>query len=268
MDETPSDWLRLQIAQASERGGRDANQDAFSSTAHGHLECHVVADGAGGHAGGALAARLVAQGVADGFKARPDFSPQALQAYLTGAGASVTSAQAQPGLQDMSSTVAALLVDRRQHAALWAHLGDSRLYLFRGRQLVAMTTDHSLVQQYITQGYCPPEQARTHPQRHILYAAIGASDDTEPDVTPSGVALLDGDAFLLCTDGLWEWVTEDEMADSLLQAVHAHDWLSRMEHIAQQRCAQAAATRDNCTAVAIWIGIAGGGPSHGPAAGP
>jgi serine/threonine protein phosphatase PrpC len=250
-------WLQLQVARASDRGGRDTNQDALSAAEHGQLVCHVVADGAGGHAGGALAANLVVQAVADGFSARPDFNPRALQAYLTGAETSVAQAQSQAGMKDMSSTVAALLVDRGSHAALWGHLGDTRLYLFRNKTILAATADHSLVQQYIAQGYCDPAQARTHPQRHILYAAIGASDDTLPEVTPAGVALQDGDALLLCTDGLWEWVLEAEMEAALARAGNAQTWLEQMEKIAAQRSAQSPGARDNTTVVAIFVRTGG-----------
>ena len=166
-------------------------------------------------------------------------------------------AQVQGGdqhLREMSTTIVSLLIDTLRGAALWAHLGDSRIYFFRQQRIQAMSQDHSLVQQYIDAGYCGSEQSRIHPHRHVLFAAIGAEGGCTPCVSTTQ-ELVAGDAFLLCSDGLWEWVLEDEMEHALAQASSAQDWLSRMQRIADQRAIQnqSDSVRDNTTAFAIWI---------------
>ncbi|HTD04602.1 PP2C family protein-serine/threonine phosphatase [Undibacterium sp.] len=256
-DAAESGLLLLQSAQISDVGGRASNQDALRSVQQGALACYVVADGAGGHAGGETASSLATEGLAAAFAAGPEFSAAALRYWVDTANAQIGHAQlAQPGLHDMSSTVAALLIDRRQGAALWAHLGDTRIYFFRQRKILAMSKDHSLVQQFIDAGYCSSEQSRTHPQRNVLFAALGAADDTPPEVTEHSVPVQHGDAFLLCTDGLWEWVLEHEMEAELANAASAAAWLEGMQAVANRRFAQSGAIRDNTTAFAVWISAA------------
>ncbi len=251
-----SGLLLLQSAQVCEIGGRTSNQDALLSAQQGALACYVVADGAGGHAGGEVASGLATQGLITAFAADPGFSAAALRYCVETADAQISNARlAQPALHEMSSTVAALLIDRRQAAALWAHLGDTRIYFFRQHKIAAATKDHRLVQQFVDAGYCTSEQARSHPQRNVLFAALGASDDTPVEVTEHGVPLQPGDAFLLCSDGLWEWVRESEMEAELARAASVDAWLTAMQAVANRRFAQSSAVRDNTTAFALWISI-------------
>ncbi|GGC82852.1 PP2C family protein-serine/threonine phosphatase [Undibacterium terreum] len=255
-DAADTGLLQLQSAQICETGGRASNQDALRYAQQGPLACYVVADGAGGHAGGEMASSLASNGLIAAFTADPGFSAKALRYYADTANAQITNAQlVQPALHEMSSTVAALLIDRRQNAAIWAHLGDTRIYLFRQQKIIAMSKDHSMVQQFIDAGYCTPTQARTHPQRNVLFAALGASEDTPPEVIEQSVSLQNGDAFLLCTDGLWEWVLEQEMETELSRAGSAEAWLAGMQAVAARRFAQTRAIRDNTTAFAVWISI-------------
>ncbi|MFZ6646332.1 PP2C family protein-serine/threonine phosphatase [Undibacterium sp. TJN25] len=252
--ETAVIGLQLRSAQICDAGGRTSNQDALLSARQGDLACYVVADGAGGHAGGEVACKLATEGLIAAFAAEPEFSGQALRYYADRANIEIGNAQLeQPARHEMSSTVAALLIDTRRGAALWAHLGDTRIYLFRQKKIVFASKDHSLVQQFVDAGYSTGEQIRTHPQRNILYAALGAADDTPVEVTEYGMPLQAGDVFLLCTDGLWEWVLENEMEAELARATSPEDWLEGMQTLAGRRFAQSGAIRDNTTAFAVWI---------------
>ena len=247
-------WL-VDTAQMNEVGGRESNQDALDSLHSEGLHCFLVADGAGGHNGGEIAAAAAIKAISTAFAADAVFGAEKLSAYLNAASQSV--AQVQGGdqhLREMSTTIASLLIDTRQGAALWAHLGDSRIYFFRQQKIQAMSRDHSLVQQYIDAGYCTADQSRIHPHRHVLFAAIGAEAGHAPCLSTMQ-ELAAGDAFLLCSDGLWEWVLEDEMEHALAQASSAQDWLNRMQRIADQRANQNQSTsvRDNTTAFAIWV---------------
>ncbi|MFC3109410.1 PP2C family protein-serine/threonine phosphatase [Undibacterium arcticum] len=247
-------WL-IDAAQMCQIGGRDSNQDALDSLHNEGLHCFLVADGAGGHKGGEIAAAVAIKAISTAFAADSAFSVEKLSAYLNAASQSVARAQdSDQQLREMSTTVVSLLIDTQRGAALWAHLGDSRIYFFRQQRIQAMSQDHSLVQQYIDAGYCGAEQSRIHPHRHVLIAAIGAETDYTPCISTMQ-ELAAGDAFLLCSDGLWEWVLEDEMEQALTQASSAQDWLSRMQGIADHRANQGQSTsvRDNTTAFAIWI---------------
>ena len=93
----------------------------------------------------------------------------------------------------------------------WAHCGDSRVYHFRGDSLVFRSTDHSYVEQLVVQGRITPEQALVHPNRNILLTSLGGVD--APRIAfGEAEGLQPGDTFLLCSDGLWAYFTDQELA--------------------------------------------------------
>jgi serine/threonine protein phosphatase PrpC len=247
--------LALVAAQMTGIGGRETNQDALGMTEQDSLACFVVSDGAGGHCGGEIAAKLVVHAVIDSFVRDLSFGSRALQSYIEEAIAKVAEGKAADASHaEMSATVAAVLIDRKNRSALWAHMGDTRVYLFRDRKVFSKTKDHSIVQQLVDAGYCKPEEARTHPQRSMLFAAIGAEGDTRPAISGDGLALEDGDALLICTDGLWEWLTEAEMEQALAEARSVDEWLGGIASVADANSAASPKPRDNFTAFALWLG--------------
>jgi serine/threonine protein phosphatase PrpC len=246
--------LSIRSSALSEIGDRQSNQDAQASARQGGLACFVVSDGAGGHVGGEVASNLVVKAVIESFLQELSFSVRALQYYVSQAIDKVAQEKsADKTLVDMSATVAAVLIDNDNRCALWAHLGDTRIYHFRDQKIHSVTHDHSLVQQFVDAGYCPPEALRTHPQRSVLYAAVGTSDETPPEMTRDAIALQEGDTFLLCTDGFWEWITESEMEQCLSAAASADDWLRQMRQIVENNGNKSPKFRDNYTAQALWF---------------
>lgn len=244
--------LALSFARLSDSGGRQANQDALASAQQDDLACFVVSDGVGGHDGGEIASSLVVESVIAGFLQDPAFSPRALQTYVDGASARVACRKSEDQrLNAMSATVAAVLIDRKNRSAVWAHMGDTRVYLFRRNKLHKMTRDHSLVQELIDAGYCSAEQLRTHPQRNALCAAIGAEGGSMAEVIPVPVTVEAGDKFLICTDGFWEWVTEEEMEHAAASSCSMDEWLAAMRVLVQQNGSLSGAAQDNYTAFAL-----------------
>jgi serine/threonine protein phosphatase PrpC len=245
--------LRLSCAQVSDIGMRAENQDAIGVARHGQLACFVIADGTGGHQGGEVAARLVVDAVLGGFNAEPAFGADSLRACVGQAIEQVARAKrADSQLANMSATVAALQIDAQNGRAAWAHLGDTRIYLFRGARLLAVTSDHSLTQQLIDAGYAKADQLREHPQRNVLTAAVGAEGET-PVAASEEYALRDGDALLACSDGLWEWVREQEMEQSLSETTGSEDWLAAMCARADAAVQAAGKVRDNYSVFAIRV---------------
>lgn len=256
---TANGAVRLSWAQASEIGTRAANQDAIGAARNGELACFVIADGTGGHHGGEVASRIVADRVIGAFCAAPACGVDALLDYIGKASADVAQAKrADLLLADMSTTVAALVVDQQSARAVWAHLGDTRIYLFRDARLHAVTHDHSLAQQLIDAGYASADQLRVHPQRNILLAAIGAEGETP--VAASQFVLQPGDALLACSDGLWEWLHEHEMEQALAATARSEDWLAAMCKQADAAVRAAARARDNYSAYAIRVHQQEGAP--------
>jgi serine/threonine protein phosphatase PrpC len=247
----------IELSLLSRPGGRDFNEDACG---HWHSEqhlCCVVADGAGGHGGGDIASKLAVRHVIEQFAAAPLSTPDEVAELLLDTNATVLRHQANGGIQrDMHSTVVALFIDLGDGLALWGHAGDSRLYVFRDGQMLAHTRDHSVVQQLVDAGLLSPEQMRSHPQRSELVSALG----TEHELVHVSAAarpwmLRHGDAFLLCTDGLWEFVNEAEMSASLARAASPADWLGRMEEMVLRHAAHLGHRHhDNFSGIAVWVG--------------
>lgn len=246
--------LTLAFAQVTDVGGRESNQDALASAELDDLACFVVSDGVGGEVGGEVASRIIVDAVTASFQHEASFGPRALRSYIDSAASEVARRKSrEPRLKDMSATVAAVLIDRRNRSALWAHLGDTRVYLFRRNKLYSVTKDHSLVQQLVDEGYCSADQLRTHPQRSALCAAIGGDSDDIPEVMVVATAVEAGDAFLVCTDGFWEWIVEGEMEKAAAAAQSAQEWLAAMRALVEKNGGLSTGSRDNYTAFAIRL---------------
>jgi len=244
----------LGLAQLSHAGGRQVNQDAWGCAQQEDLACIVVCDGVGGQHGGEIASNVVVDSVLAKFLHEASVGPRALQSYIDHAVDQLTWRQSQiPRLKDMSSTVAVLLIDQKNRQALWGHMGDTRLYQFRHGKLLMATKDHSLIQQFVDAGHCSAEQLRRHPRRSILCAAVGAEGSAPAEVTQNATQLQDGDAFLLCTDGFWEWITETEMEQAASQAGSAQEWLDLMHAVVERNGGTATTKHDNCTAFTVLI---------------
>lgn len=179
---------------------RPANEDAILADPAGIL--WAVADGMGGHEGGAMAADLVVDTLA---AIRDDASPaEALEDAIEVANRRVREAAAARGARTMGATVVALFIQAGIAHVAWA--GDSRAYLMRGRRLRMLTHDHTLVQDMVDRGELSQDAVEGHPEAHIITRAVGAADEIEVD--HSAVPLLTGDRLLLCSDGLPRCVYE------------------------------------------------------------
>jgi serine/threonine protein phosphatase PrpC len=251
--------LALEVAILSEPGGRSSNQDACG---HWHSEqqlCCVLADGAGGHGGGDVASRLAVSSLLEAFAARRADDAGALRALVLDANRAIVQRQASAlDLADMHSTVVCLVVDFVGHRAYWAHAGDSRLYWFRDGRVVERTRDHSVVQALVDAGILRDDGLRAHPQRSELRSALGSADD-ELEIADSGAAreVAAGDAFLLCTDGVWEYVDDPTLEALLEDAATPKAWLDGVERAVTQ-ATRAKPTHDNFSAIAVWLAAAEG----------
>ncbi|MES2407050.1 MAG: protein phosphatase 2C domain-containing protein [Pseudomonadota bacterium] len=247
--------MRFSIYQASRQGGRDYNQDRVAYSYSRDALLMVVADGMGGHSHGELAAQITVQTLAETFQrhARPKLNDPA--AFLHGA-----LERAHLAINDHANThhlaeiphttcVACVL---QEDAAWWAHVGDSRLYLYSDHGLVTRTRDHSTVQQLCDDGFITQDEMKTHPDRNKIYNCLGGH--MQPDVEVSRpMPLSEHDTILLCTDGLWGALTEEQIAATLraFPLERAIEFL--MDH-AELRAGHAG---DNLSAVGMTWGTLG-----------
>jgi serine/threonine protein phosphatase PrpC len=247
--------LAVSCASLSELGGRSSNQDRLGLAEQDELACFVVSDGVGGQCGGEIASQTVVSAIIDRFLEESLYGERALRSYFDHATAEVAARKrGEPEFKDMSATVAVVLIDRINRSALLAHLGDTRIYLFRDRRLHHVSKDHSLVQQFIDAGYCTPSQLRTHPLRSTLFAAVGIESETPVEPITPAMTLEAGDAVLICTDGFWEWLPEEAMERAFDGATDVQGWLDGMAAVAAGGSLASGKERDNATAIAIWIG--------------
>jgi PPM family protein phosphatase len=171
----------------------------------------IVADGMGGHEGGQEASRIAVEAIEEIFAHTPEADLRSL--LLTGFQIAheriLEYAAGHPELHGMGTTATAIVLLGNQ--LYFAHVGDSRLYLVRGASITRLTHDHSYVGRLVQNGVISPEEAETHPQRHILTAALGAGTEISPETPERPFALEKGDALVLCTDGLWSLLAENEI---------------------------------------------------------
>jgi serine/threonine protein phosphatase PrpC len=244
--------LTITMAACSEQGQRSANEDALRIGSAGVTRYAVLSDGAGGHERGAEASRHVVDHVEAALAAAAGaFAPDRLTQALLDAHAELQRRQhGQRGKRRMHATIVALWLDTRRDHAVWSHIGDSRLYRFRYGATELLTVDDSVVQQMLQGGLLTLEQARHHPAKNQLIAAVGMEDEVEPHTPPEAVALEDGDAYLLCTDGWWGVLSEGELGGTLSVAETPQQWLQAMSVLITAR---GEARQDNFSAIAVWV---------------
>jgi PPM family protein phosphatase len=171
----------------------------------------IVADGMGGYEGGQEASRIAVETVCEFYQQASEDDPHAtlLAAFATAHAHILSYATEHPQFYGMGTTCTAFVLRGRR--VYFAHIGDSRLYLVRKTGISQLTRDHSYVGRLVASGIVRSEDAETHPQRHILTAALGVGEGSSADSGEQELNLEHGDALVLCTDGLWSLVSEQEL---------------------------------------------------------
>ena len=247
--------LRVEYADISLLGAREENQDRVVAAVAEHAVLLLVVDGMGGHADGARAAEVTQKAILEAFwhTPQPLFDPLGFLHMSLGRAHEevVRIGMSLPLEQRPRATCAVCLV--QQHAAWWAHIGDSRIYHLRKGGLVMRTRDHSHVELLLREGLITAEQALNHPMRNFVECCIGG-DPILPDMTLSGRRELEpDDVVFVCTDGMWASLKDDEIANRFTVGGHAvRDTLSSLGQLA---VARAGGGSDNTSAAALrWLG--------------
>ena len=235
----------------SKSGGRRYNEDACGYWQIGPVGCWVVCDGAGGHEGGAVASKVAVATIGEAFKNAPQFGAASLNGLLRAANHAVLSERSTSSRYvNMRTTVSVLLVDIVAGRALWGYAGDTRVYFFRRGRIMAHTRDHSVVQSLVDGGYLQQDELRHHPNRSALLTALGEEDHFAPGVLSQELPVQTGDAFLICTDGLWEHVIEGDMEQCLAGAGTPDDWAQALEHSVLRTAPK---DHDNYSLIGVWL---------------
>jgi protein phosphatase len=236
----PSGFTVAAIIQTDVGCVREANEDASThvSPTDPHLlatkgALTVVADGMGGHASGEVASRMAVEHVTRLYYQRDAPAHDALKYALEEANRQVYAASlADERFYGMGTTCTALAIVG--DAGICGHIGDSRLYLLRDDQLRLMTEDHSAVMELIKLGVITPEEARRHPEKNIILRALGTTPEVEADTWDAPLPLHTGDAFLLCSDGLYDLVQDAEIKLAL-SSFSPQEASARLIQLAKER---------------------------------
>ena len=201
--------MQPETAACAHIGARQEQQDRVAALSRNSVTLLVLADGMGGHEGGALAAQAVVDVARERFEFPPAEHPAQLLAHIChSAHERINAIGAQSSIAPHSTCV---LLHLTAMAATWAHVGDSRLYRFRNGRLVGRTIDHSVVELMRLQGKLTEEMMKTHPDQNRLYQALGGSQPPEPEIDSASCTERDG--FVLASDGLWENVADQDLEE-------------------------------------------------------
>jgi protein phosphatase len=219
---------------------RTANEDSYYAEA----ELFAVADGMGGAQAGEVASKIAVDSIEPAVRA-----DQPAEGYLRSIAEAANErihslAQRDSSRSGMGTTLTAALVEGEEVS--FAHVGDSRAYVYRDGELRLLTSDHSLVEELRRQGRLTDEEAEDHPQRSIITRALGPESEVEVDTL--SFSARPGDVFLLCSDGLTTMVRESAIAEALGDAESLEQAVSRLVDAANQ-----AGGRDNITVVAFRV---------------
>ncbi len=255
----------LTVAKISDIGQiRDRNEDSYlamdvalqNDDGLVPLGLYIVADGMGGHQKGEVASSLAAQ-VSAHHIMQDVFLPFLSADEQNGSRRPINEALIQSvqaanlavyqQVPEAGTTLTMALV--LGHKAYIAHVGDSRAYIFSQTSLRQITQDHSLVARLVELGQATPEEALTHTHRNVLYRAIGQAGSLEVDIYLQPFPV--GSCLLICSDGLWGMVPDEELADILTYAPTPQLALEQMVASANRRGGD-----DNITAVLVFMGEA------------
>lgn len=211
--------MKFTIYQNSRQGPRPYNQDRLAYSYSKDSLLLVLADGMGGHRHGEVAAQLAIKTITDAFQrlAKPLLNSPAkfLTDHIQQVHDMIENVTQSENLVESPRTTIVVAIIQRGYLYS-AHVGDSRLYHFRGDHLLYRTEDHSIVQSLYNKGMITKEEMATHPYRNKIYNCVGGEAAPQIDLSDR-IELEEGDTILLCTDGLWGCLTDKEMKEILNQ---------------------------------------------------
>ncbi len=235
----------------SNLGDRDNNEDSagvFTSEINGEkCTVYVLADGLGGHGKGEVASGLAVRAAREVLESS-ESTDEIIERIFEKAQADILEKQKIEHAESAMKTTMVVLFEHNGHMK-WGHVGDSRLYMFKNNKYEQRTLDHSIPQMLVLSGELKEKKIRNHPDRNKLLRVLGDEWDRAKYEISEEIELTGGEAFLLCSDGFWENITEKQMEKMLKKKGTAEEILKLMDQVVQKQGRKK--DLDNNTAVLI-----------------
>ena len=237
--------MKISYYAYTNKGGRPNNEDSICCGLQNRRGVFVLADGLGGHSSGEVASGLAAQAIWEGCAGAEILDSETLKGQLEEANRLVLEGQKVPGREDMKTTAVVLALEG--DLASWAHAGVSRLHPFSVGQLVFATRDHSVTYMKYLGGEISYMDVYHDDDRSSLLRVLGKAS-CQPETGQA--ELKPGDAFLLCSDGFWEYVYQEEIQADLLKAETPAQWVQLM---LLRQIRRTPPGNDNFSVIAVFV---------------
>lgn len=231
--------MKYRVSAYTDVGGRNKNEDSYAVCQSTEGLFAVVADGLGGCGDGEVASNMLVSTLKQEYNNDPSFDINASINKINNA-----IIQLHNHGNSMKTTVSVVRIGLKSTDFVYA--GDTRIYAFRNGKIVFQSRDHSVAQMSVQCGEITINQIRCHPDRNILTKAVGGSEYIK--VETANIENDYYDAVLICSDGFWEYILEDEMSMALQNNNDPEKWLEIMKNILSYR---APIDNDNNTAIII-----------------
>ncbi|MCM1172163.1 MAG: protein phosphatase 2C domain-containing protein [Clostridium sp.] len=245
--------MKVTYSICNEIGNRSNNEDSVGFYCANNIGIFVVADGLGGHSSGEVASKTVVNSIMEEFK-KGNYAEDFLASAISLAQNNVLAMQQKDRKNyDMKTTVVAMMLD--DESMQYGYVGDSRLYYFKDGKLKEQSKDHSVPYMMYLSKKIKEKDIRHHEDRNRLLRVIGTEwDEPEYDISEKiKLSANKRNAFLLCTDGFWELITEKEMTKCLKQANDVETWMNEMKKIIQENGKES--NMDNYSAIGVFADV-------------
>ena len=240
---------KVTYAVYSDVGERTVNEDSVKVSEQDHKKCFVLCDGLGGHGMGDVASQCVTEVFAACLSKDSNMSEFLAETFEKAQKALLERQKEYNAESKMKTTCVAVVVDRQN--VYVGHVGDSRGYVFQGNKVKCRTIDHSIPQMLALSGEIKESEIRHHPDRNLVLRVMGTEWEESKYELMSPLPLKSGMAFLLCSDGFWEFIEEDKMCELLKKAQNVQEWLDFMTEIVKKK--GMGTGMDNNSAIAVWV---------------
>lgn len=240
--------MGLAYSFITDKGDRNENEDSVGVFENGANRCFVVCDGLGGHGMGDIASKTVVNEFERQFLAAFEMSEFLPIAFDSAQNVLLETQAEYKAKSKMKTTCVALATDDKN--AYIGHVGDSRLYVFQKNKVKYRTLDHSIPQMLALSKDIKESEIRNHPERNYVLRVMGIEWDKPMYELMPVEKLRKCQAFLLCSDGFWELIVEEDMCRLLKESATPREWLEKMAEIVKRNGADR--NMDNYSAIAVW----------------